>query len=132
MPAITPPTEKPINVSDLLPIARHEIGVVNIAGVTYLVLQVEARNAFTRETETRAYVLSFAGAALLTTDLTTVIESESGILALVKETLAQGRAMRATQDLAASAFEPYPPVLCLDCGNPVDAHGKTGCPSEVR
>lgn len=95
MPIVQPPTTRPVMLNELHPLARHEIGVIELAGVTYLVIQLDARDPLVDgDITTTRYILSLAGAALLAGDLTAVIESEPGILALVKETLASARQMK--------------------------------------
>lgn len=84
---------------DLRVLTRHTLGFVDLGGDTCVVIELSARNPVTGATETTSYVASLAGAVSLTTDLTGIVESDDGILALVRSTLADARAMKRAEEL---------------------------------
>lgn len=84
---------------DLRVLTRHTLGFVDLGGDTCVVIELSARNPVTGATETTSYVASLAGAVTLTADLTGIVESDDGILALVRSTLADARAMKRAEAL---------------------------------
>lgn len=93
MPSITERLEErdPLEMRVL---TRHTLGFVDLPCGTCIVLELSARNPITGAVETTTYVASLAGAVTLCSDLTNVVESDTGILALVRSTLADARSMK--------------------------------------
>lgn len=105
---------------DLRVLTRHTLGFVDLGGDTCVVIELSARNPVTGATETTSYVASLAGAVTLTADLTGIVESDAGILALVRSTLADARSMKAAAERAAAAARcTLGPDECMDCADVV-------------
>jgi len=80
--------------SDLRVLTRHSLGFVALGGETCVLVEMTGRNPVTGADERTSFVISLAGAVTLCTDLTGVVESDQGILALVKSTLADAERMK--------------------------------------
>ena len=89
MPATT--ETRSITLSELRVLKGYAIGLIKLSGdENRLVMQLEASSG-----EAYSFVMSMASAVAMATDLSGAIETDSGILALVRETLADARRMKA-------------------------------------
>lgn len=82
---------------EMLALARHTLGFVELGGETCVIVELTARSPKHPAMETRTFVMSLAGAVALVADLTNMVESDAGILALVHSTLRDARAMKACE-----------------------------------
>ena len=89
MPAL-PPTEKPVDAADLRPVRRYELGLVAFGETILAVIELEPSKGPTVQ-----YAMSLASAVTFCADLTSMIESDAGIEALVRATLADARVLKA-------------------------------------
>lgn len=92
MPAL-PPTEKPVDAADLRPVRRYELGLVAFGETILAVIELEPSTGTTVQ-----YAMSLAAAVTFCSDLTAMIESDVGITALVKATLADARSIKERGD----------------------------------
>lgn len=112
MPAL-PPTEKPVDAADLRPVRRYELGLVAFGETILAVIELEPSKGPTVQ-----YAMSLASAVTFCADLTAMIESDAGIEALVKATLADARVIKARGMRAdAAARCGKGPDECEDCAD---------------
>lgn len=121
-------SEKYIPAESLHPVRQYGIGLVAFGDKTLIVLDLEGRDG-----TSRSYAMSLASAVTFCSDMQAAIESDAGISALVRETLADARAIK--HESLAEARDPDGAaarcgvVVCDECGAPVDDHKHGECPS---
>lgn len=111
MPALTP-TEKTVPATELRVIRGYELGLAAVGETIFVAIELESGGA------KRTYILSLASAVTFCADMTAVIESDEGLGALVASTLADARAMKRRDDIAAAAARcGKGPDECDDCAD---------------